>query len=272
MSGGALDEAPPDIGANIAAVQARVEAACAECGRADRPLLIAVSKEKPLALVLQGLEAGHRDFGENYVQELSDKAKEAAGAPVRWHFIGALQSNKCRMLAACPNLAMVHTVPSAKTARKLDAACKELRPEPLEVMVQVNTSSEESKGGVEPADAPELCMVVATECPNLRLRGLMCIGRYTAPPGTEDFQTLAAARDQAAERLRAAGVDGADSLGLSMGMSHDFEHACRHGASHVRVGSTIFGLRSRGPAFEAAKAAKAAAAAAEGAPQPPAPA
>eukprot|EP01065_Artemidia_motanka_P050242 TRINITY_DN8547_c0_g1_i1.p1 TRINITY_DN8547_c0_g1~~TRINITY_DN8547_c0_g1_i1.p1 ORF type:complete len:264 (+),score=65.80 TRINITY_DN8547_c0_g1_i1:193-984(+) len=253
MSTGAATDI--DIGGNIAAVRQRIAAAC---DGAPEPQLIAVSKEKPLELVIRGLDSGHSDFGENYVQELCDKAdKTADRRDLRWHFIGTLQSNKCRQLAGCPNLAMIHTVPSVKTARKLNAACASLRPDaPLDVMVQVNTSSEESKGGCDPDGATELCGCILKECPQLRLKGLMCIGRYTSPPGTEDFEVLRRTRDRVSEAV------GVPDLGLSMGMSHDFEHACKAGATHVRVGSTIFGIRSRGPAFEAAKKAEAEAAAA----------
>ena len=111
---------------------------------------------------------------------------------------------------------------------------------PLGVLVQVNTSGEASKGGVEPADAAELCRIVQSEseCPGLRLAGLMCIGKYGAD-SSADFKVLIRCRDEAAQLLGVA----PESLGLSMGMSHDFEQAIEYGSTFTRCGSNIFGAR-----------------------------
>lgn len=252
-SRGAATEAEPEpeaeifgqVAQNLKSVNARIAAKSEELGRAP-PVLVAVSKTKPLEYVQAGLAAGQRDFGENYIQELAEKSKALADTPggIRWHYIGQLQSNKVKLLAACPNLALVHTLPSAKTARKLSAACEELRlaagEPPLGVLVQVNTSGEHSKGGAEPADAAELCRIVhsATECPGLKLEGLMCIGKYGAD-SSEDFEVLIRCRVEAAKLLGVA----PESLGLSMGMSHDFEQAIEYGATFTRCGSNIFGAR-----------------------------
>ena len=135
---------PEDVSfvtANLADVNARICAKCTALGRA-KPVLVAVSKTKPLEYVTAALAAGQNDFGENYIQELAEKSAALAGDKmVRWHYIGQLQSNKVKVLAACPNLAMVHTLPSQKTANKLSAACEELRPgNPLAVLVQVRLS------------------------------------------------------------------------------------------------------------------------------------
>jgi len=245
----ATTAAPADtaIGDNLRAVQERV---------AGKSTLIAVSKLKPLSAVAAAFEAGQRDFGENYVQELAEKGEQAKDVDgIRWHFIGSLQSNKVKLLCNTPNLACVHTVDRAKIAKALDRNWGELgKPAPLPVFVQVNTSGEESKGGCAPADAPALAQAVA-ELPNLELAGLMCIGKYSGAEGdaSPDFRALAAARDAAAAAL---GVEAA-SLGLSMGMSHDYEQAIEHGATHVRVGSTIFGARPTGPAAAPAASLKA---------------
>jgi pyridoxal phosphate enzyme (YggS family) len=128
------------IAANLAEMNERIATKCAAVGR-DRPVLVAVSKTKPLEYITSALAAGQHDFGENYLQEMVEKATALAGnTDVRWHFIGTLQSNKVKMLAGCPNLAMVHTLPSQKTAAKLSAASEELRPgNPLAVLVQVNS-------------------------------------------------------------------------------------------------------------------------------------
>lgn len=229
---------------NLAAVKGRIAAAAA----GGAPTLIAVSKLKPLELIAAAHGAGQVDFGENYVQELVEKAASPdVPADLRWHFIGRVQSNKVRALCGVRGLAAVHTVSSAKLVTKFDACWPELREAgagPLRCFVQVNTSGEEAKGGVAPADAPALAAKVAAAA-NLDLAGLMCIGKYSAAEGdaAPDFLALSAARDAVAAAL---GV-GTETLALSMGMSHDFETALAHGASHVRVGSTIFGARPPKP-------------------------
>jgi pyridoxal phosphate enzyme (YggS family) len=163
-----------------------------------------------------------------------------------------LQSNKCKQLVgACPNLYVVETVDSAKLARKLNAACAAVaRTTPLNIMIQVNTSGEESKSGLTPllsaagaADAPlaDVVRVVLTECPNLRLFGLMTIGRY-GDTTADCFEALVASRDAIAPIVaEVSGVE--EPLELSMGMSGDMELAVQLGSTSVRVGSAIFGAR-----------------------------
>lgn len=217
---------------NLESVRERVEKANKDA------TLIAVSKTKPLSLVATAYAAGHRDFGENYIQELVEKAESSKDQDLRWHFIGRLQSNKVKMLCGAPNLYAVHTVHNEKIARALEKHWS--GPDPLKVFVQVNTSGEETKGGCEPGEVPELVKIVDA-CDNIHLVGLMCIGKYSGAEGdaSPDFVCLSRCRDQAAQAL---GLD-SKSLALSMGMSHDFETALEHGATHVRVGSTIFGAR-----------------------------
>ena len=220
-----------------------MQAAAQRAGRDRGPRLVAVSKTKPAAAVQEGYDAGQRDFGENYVQELLDKAP-VLPADIRWHFIGHLQSNKAKALVqGVPSLAIVETVDSAKLADKLDAAVAAVGRPPLAVFVQVNTSGEESKYGVDPGEAcVSLAQHVATACPHLRLAGLMTIGMpdYTSRP--ENFECLARCRAEVAAALGASEAD----LELSMGMSGDFENAVAMGSTNVRVGSTIFGARNYG--------------------------
>ena len=210
------------------------------------PTLIAVSKTKPPELVAAACGAGQLDFGENYVQEFVAKAP-ALPDSIRWHFIGHLQSNKVKDLLGVPNLHCVHTVDTLKLAHELQKRSLQMRPDrPLAVFVQVNTSGEESKSGCTPAECVALCTTVRDSCSALRLSGLMCIGKYSSAEGgaEEDFACLARCRDEVASAL---GVQPA-SLALSMGMSHDYEVALAAGATHVRVGSTIFGARTPPPA------------------------
>jgi len=223
-------------------VGGKVAAAGAAAGHPAR--LVAVSKTKPAGQVEVCYEAGQRHFGENYVQELVDKAA-VLPRDIRWHFIGHLQSNKTNAVTSIPNLWVVETVDSAKLATRLNAGCEKAgRPaeDLLGVMVQVNTSGEESKSGIEPTReaVQELARHIRDACPRLRLVGLMTIGMpdYTCTP--ENFQCLARCREYAAEAL---GMDAAD-LELSMGMSGDYEQAIAMGSTNVRVGSTIFGARS----------------------------
>jgi len=222
--------------------------------------LIAVSKLKPATDVLSlhqspsdSSQPLHTHFGENYVQELLEKSKLLPRS-IHWHFIGGLQSNKCKQLAEqIPNLWCVSSIDSEKKADGLEKGRKALvesqastpGEEKLRVKVQVNTSGEESKSGVEPADALALCQYIVENCPHLRLSGLMTIGaiarsQETTPENeNEDFLVLREVRDRVAEGL---GL-GVEELELSMGMSADFEGAIVMGSSEVRVGSDIFGER-----------------------------
>lgn len=232
--------APPgSIAAALADVRARIAALTAELGRARPPLLVAVSKTKPAELLREAYDAGQRTFGENYVQELVDKAPELP-ADCAWHFIGHLQSNKARVLCAVPNLARVESVDSEKIANALDKACA-ARAQPLSVLVQVNSSGEDSKYGIEPARAAALVRHVRERCPHLRCDGLMTIGALDYSPSPECLRRMLACRAAVASEL---GLDEA-SLELSMGMSADYESAIRLGSTSVRVGSTIFGARAQ---------------------------
>mmetsp|Transcript_14392 Transcript_14392/g.32892 ORF Transcript_14392/g.32892 Transcript_14392/m.32892 type:complete len:265 (-) Transcript_14392:178-972(-) len=262
MAAEKVDDALATVARNLQSVHQRMQeasaaAALSSCslscpptsaasnGAGDKPggpvTLIAVSKLKPASYLTAAYNAGQRHFGENYVQELVAKARELPD-DIAWHFIGHLQTNKVKELVSVPNLLCVHTVDSRKLAAELQKRAAQVRPDrPLPIMVQVNTSGEESKSGCAPADCSALCKEVWEECPGLTLCGLMCIGKYSAEEGgaEADFSCLASCRERAAELL---GIEPA-RLALSMGMSHDFEAAIVSGATHVRVGSTIFGAR-----------------------------
>ncbi|KAG5946518.1 hypothetical protein E4U53_006573, partial [Claviceps sorghi] len=214
--------------------------------------LVAVSKLKPVndILALHQAPTSHEHFGENYAQELSQKA-ELLPRSIKWHFIGGLQSGHCKTLAKIPNLFCVSSVDSLKKATLLNAARGTLlASEPalskLSVHVQVNTSGEEAKSGCAPGEETvSLCREIINSCPNLHLLGLMTIGAIarskatTAETENEDFVALTNQRDLVSVEL---GLD-KGSLELSMGMSNDFEGAVTMGSGEVRVGSTIFGQR-----------------------------
>ncbi|KAL1610236.1 hypothetical protein SLS60_001901 [Paraconiothyrium brasiliense] len=235
---------------NLTSITSRINAA----NKSSKQIrLIAVSKLKPATDILalhQQPQPIHHHFGENYVQELLEKAKLLPRS-IRWHFIGGLQSNKCKQLAEqIPNLWCVSSVDTEKKCDQLEKGRKALVEsdagvEPLRVMVQVNTSGEESKSGVEPDDALTLAQHIVEKCPNLRFTGLMTIGAIArskaTTPETEnaDFVTLRDVRDKVAQDL---GWE-KENIELSMGMSADFEGAIAMGSNEVRVGSEIFGER-----------------------------
>lgn len=227
-----------DIARNLDFVRQRVEKAAESVGKDPKAVrLVAVSKTKPQELLMKAYDAGCRVFGENYAQELVEKTA-ALPKDIEWHFIGGLQSNKCNLLVNAfdtVNRLTLETVASAKLASKLQNAVTNKNPdETLKVYVQVNTSGEESKSGVEPSECLNLCRHVVENCPQLRLEGLMTIG---AVGDLSCFDRLLELRDQVSKELEL------ESLGLSMGMSGDFEEAIIAGATNVRVGSTIFGAR-----------------------------
>ena len=224
-----------DVAHNLRLVQDNITKAATAPVR-----LVAVSKTKPLELLQQAYDAGCRVFGENYVQELVEKAP-AMPDDVQWHFIGALQSNKAnKLVSACPPERLtVETVSSTKLANKLHSAVDGIPGQRLKVMVQVNTSGEDSKSGVEPGkECVELCRHIVTECPHLQLTGLMTIG---APGDLSCFQVLQDCRTAVQEALDLVDLE------LSMGMSGDYLEAIAAGATNVRVGSTIFGARQYPP-------------------------
>ena len=174
------------------------------------------------------------------MNELVDKAPNCP-ADIKWHFIGHLQSNKCLKIAKIPNLYMVECIDSAKLASKLDKACEQAgRTEPLRVLIQVNTSGEESKSGCEPTECVDLVGHVVSSCPNLRVAGLMTIGAYEVDPTPTFFQRLQECKQAVCARYPQL----CDDFEMSMGMSHDYDLAIENGSTEVRVGTAIFGART----------------------------
>ncbi|MCE1242951.1 YggS family pyridoxal phosphate-dependent enzyme [Oryzomicrobium sp.] len=230
------------ISANLQAVRARIRQAAAAAGRdAEGIDLLAVSKTMPAEAVAEAAAAGQRAFGENYVQEGVDKARQLAGLGLEWHFIGPLQSNKTRPVAE--TFAWVHSIDRLKLAERLSAQRPAGLP-PLNVCVQVNVSGEDTKSGCTLEEAPALCRAVAA-LPNLRLRGLMAIPA-PADGAAAQREPLARLR-QLFEQLNREGL-ALDTL--SMGMSHDLEAAVMEGATMVRIGTAIFGERKKPQGLE----------------------
>lgn len=225
---------------NLHAVRARIWAAAEAAGRPE-PELIAVSKTFPAADVrLLCQKSTQRDFGENYLQEFEEKSSELADIPdIRWHIIGHIQSNKSRIAAERAH--WVHTVDREKIARRLSDQRPETMP-PLQVLIEVNIGGEDVKHGVPPQEEAlrELAFQVAS-LPRLKLRGLMCVARLGS--SEEELRQQFGRMNELLQFLQAQGLD-VDVL--SMGMSDDLETAVACGATHVRVGSAIFGQRDYG--------------------------
>jgi PLP dependent protein len=221
----------------LGTVHARIRAAAASAGRAPESItLIAVSKLQPAEAVREAYAAGQRDFGENYVQELLQKAEALRDLPdLRWHLIGHLQRNKAKQIAAFVSL--VHTIDSQELALELGKRRAAVAPgRKLPVLVEVSIAGEAQKHGVAPTQLKELCEGI-TALPDLELRGLMCVPPFTDDPAGARpyFDALARLREE---------LGGAERLPeLSMGMTHDLEHAVAAGATLVRVGTAIFGAR-----------------------------
>lgn len=219
------------IAGRIAAVRARIGAACDRGGRSPADVtLIAVSKTHAASTIAAAYSAGLRDFGENRVQEALPKIERlrADGVTPRWHLIGHLQTNKVR--AAIESFDILHSVDSERLAR----AISERADRPVSVMIEVNVAGEASKFGVAPEDAPRLAERIRA-LPDIDLRGLMTVAPQADDP--EDvrpvFRVLREMRD-------AMGLPE-----LSMGMTDDFEVAIEEGSTLVRVGRALFGARAR---------------------------
>ena len=221
----------------IASVQDRIERAAVAASRDPSEIrLVAVSKTKPASAVREAYEAGQRDFGENYAQELVQKADELADlVDLRWHFIGHLQSNKARVVARVAHV--IQTVDSPSLAAELaKRAAKEGRTtaDPLRVLVEVNVGGEPQKHGATPAMLGDVLAAVDA-APQLALRGLMTMPPNDLEGARRAFEALSSLRGLHGGRARLPD--------LSMGMSSDLEVAVACGATIVRVGSAIFGDR-----------------------------
>lgn len=229
--------AAPDIAGNLGRVRSQIADALATRGPGPEVTLIGVSKRQPPAALRAAVDAGLRDLGENYAQELASKlgAPELAGCTPRWHFIGALQSNKARLVVG---EATIHTVdrPSLVTAIANRARALGI---PCEVLVEVNLGGEAQKAGVDPESLDALLDAIAAENGALRCVGLMLIPPSDTPQRSRPY--FAALRELAARTRPRQHVE---LRALSMGMSGDFPEAIAEGATMVRVGTAIFGARS----------------------------
>jgi PLP dependent protein len=225
------------IALNLQSVRERIARACMAAGRdVNEVTLLPVSKTFGPDAVRAAFAAGETAFGENYIQEAVEKKALLADLPLAWHCIGPIQSNKTRLVAA--HFDWAHTIDRLKVAQRLSEQRSDSQP-PLQVCIQVNIDGGASKSGVAPEEVKALALQVA-ELPRLRLRGLM-----TIPEPAEEFDAQLAVHRRARalfDEVRAAGLH-LDTL--SMGMTGDLEAAIHAGSTMVRVGTAIFGARTR---------------------------
>ncbi|MCD6526574.1 MAG: YggS family pyridoxal phosphate-dependent enzyme [Desulfuromonas sp.] len=226
-----------DIAANLHAIQQRIDQACARCGRNPQQVsLVAVSKKKPAALIEQAANAGQPLFGESYVQEFVDKHQQLSN-DIRWHFIGALQSNKVKYLRGRTEL--IHSVDRLSLAKEISKQWGAID-QTAQILIQINVGDEATKAGATIDDAEALIRKIAA-LPHLHIRGLMAL-----PPYADDLEQVRPwfrQLRQLAEHIDQLHLPQVSMDTLSMGMSHDFEIAIEEGATLIRVGTAIFGAR-----------------------------
>lgn len=217
---------------NLGRVQARLTAACLAAGRDPAEVsLVAVGKTFPASCVLEAAEAGQRHFGENFGQELRDKARDIE-VELFWHYIGRVQKNKAKYIAP-----VAHRVHALESVPQAEALAKRA-PGVLSCLVAVNIGREDSKGGVLPEET-------LTRCAHLQaVEGISIVGLMCIPPHRDDPEESAPFFEEMAALAQRGRAEGLGLQELSMGMSHDFEVAVRHGATWVRVGTAIFGART----------------------------
>ena len=226
---------PQNSAVHVNHVRSRIRQAAIAAGRDPKSVtLVAVTKSKPAASLRSAAMAGVTDFGESYAQEALPKLDALADLPLTWHFIGTLQSNKTRSVAQ--RFDWVHSVDRFSIASRLSQQ-RPFHATPLNLFIQVALLPEPNKGGVEPADLKELAARTAA-LPRVKLRGLMCV-----PPPQPDVAAERAVFSRLRRLQAELNAEGYDLDALSMGMSGDFESAIAEGATHVRIGTALFGSR-----------------------------
>jgi len=224
---------------NLKHIVSRIEKACAMSGRAvEEVKLLLATKTVSAQRIKTALNAGQQLIGENKIQEIKEKYEELKEVSHVMHFIGHLQSNKIKDVLKY-NVNCIQSLDRWELAEKLQQRL-ELEQKEIDVMIQVNTSAEESKFGVEPDKALELTRKVA-ELKNMRIKGLMTIGLFSAEP--EKIRSCFRLLKNIQKQIIAENISGVEMNELSMGMSGDLEMAIEEGATIVRVGTAIFGKR-----------------------------
>src|SRR5512140_308834 len=225
---------------SIEEIKLRIGQACLRAGRDPADVtLIAVTKTFPAEAVAQAVAAGVQDIGENYVQELLEKREKLADNAIRWHFIGHLQTNKVKYIVEWIHL--IHAVDRKELVQEIDRRA-ERAGRVIDLLVEVNTTGEQSKFGVAPETALPFIRTLA-EYRNVNVAGLMTIGPFLPDP--EGSRPMFHRLKELQEEARRLGQPNVSMRYLSMGMTGDFEVAIEEGATHVRIGTAIFGRRRK---------------------------
>jgi pyridoxal phosphate enzyme (YggS family) len=224
------------IESNLIALNRRLAAACTAAGRDTSSVtLIGVSKTKPVDAVRTAAELGVRQLGENYLDEALEKIAATTDLNLTWHYIGRIQSNKTRQIAE--HFDWVHCVDRAKIANRLNSQCPPGKT--LNVLIQINIDDDPAKAGVAPSDAAQLLLPMLS-LPNLAVRGLMTMLAKDLD-ARASYQSMAQLFESLGHQLNQEQLGAWDTL--SMGMTADLEHAIAAGATHVRIGTALFGER-----------------------------
>lgn len=233
------------IANNLVQIRQKISDAAKKANRNPEEIhLIAVSKTQSVEKILEAIHCGQMDFGENYLQEALPKIEKLQNLysqqldlkSIQWHFIGHIQRNKCKAIAE--HFSWVHTIDSEVIAKRLNQYRAPLTT-PLQVCIQINIGNEESKSGIKPEELLPLAKQIQA-LPFLKLRGLMAI-----PPATTDFETQKNYFQQLNYLLKQLQQHHFEVDTLSMGMSNDYVAAIEEGATHIRIGTAIFGERRK---------------------------
>ena len=223
---------------NLKQVEAKIEAACQRANRKrEEVTLIAVSKTKPISMLEEIYNEGIRDFGENKVQELTEKY-ESMEKDICWHMIGHLQRNKVKYIV--DKVKLIHSVDSVRLAQAIEqeAAKKDVT---VDILIEVNVAEEESKFGLKVEEVIAMVEEISTY-PHIRIKGLMTIAPFVDDP--EENRSVFARLRKLSVDINAKNIDNVSVEILSMGMTNDYEVAIEEGATMVRVGTGIFGERN----------------------------
>ena len=228
------------IAENLKNLRKRIDQACQKCGRKNDDVhIIAVSKTFSAELILEAGDAGQIEFGENYVQELQEKQKTLTDRILRWHFIGHLQSNKVKYIA--DYVTLIHSVDDLNLGKEISKRaerCSRIQ----DVLVEIHTTDEATKFGVQPEHAIALLKELS-QLSHLRVCGLMTMGPFSDNP--DDSRSSFRCVTDLKKQIEAEGIVNVQMRHLSMGMTHDFEVAIEEGATLVRIGTAIFGRRTK---------------------------
>lgn len=223
---------------NLAIVENNIRQACLRSGRREEDItLIAVSKTKPIELIEEAIAYGKKEFGENKAQEMKEK-QEILPKDIRWHFIGHLQTNKIKYILgrAC----LIHSVDSFHLAEAIEKECVKRKLE-ADILIEVNVAQEASKFGLKLEDTIQLVQEIS-KLSHLHIKGLMTIAPYVENP--EENRNIFRQLKQLSVDIEKKNIDNVDMSVLSMGMTGDYQIAIEEGATHVRVGTGIFGERN----------------------------